>query len=123
MVAYLKLSVRDYIQNTFVSVVVDGQLDGDTFHHPVVRKEVGSRYRLLTDWGVEGESTNMLVVNQAGEPAPGVTLETFEYNSGTDQISNVNVLGDTDADGMLQVTLPASAHWSSVWTRHRVMSS
>lgn len=117
VVAYLNLRVRDYIQNTFVSVVVDGELDGDTFHHPVVRKEVGSRYRLLTDWGVEGESTNMLVVNQAGEPAQGVTLETFEYNSGTDQISNVNVLGDTDADGMLQVTLPASADTQSLLFR------
>ena len=117
VVAYLKLQVRDYIQNTFVSVVVNGELDGETFHHPVVRKEVGSRYRLLTDWGIEGQSTQMLVVDQAGNPAPGVTLETFQYNSGTDQISNVTVLGDTDAEGRLQVTLPASADSQSLLFR------
>jgi len=117
VVAYLKLQVRDYIQNTFVSVVVNGELDGETFHHPVLRKEVGSRYRLLTDWGIEGQSTQMLVVDQAGSPAPGVTLETFEYNSGTDQVSNVTVLGDTDAEGRLQVTLPASADTQSLLFR------
>lgn len=117
VVAYLNLRVRDYIQNTFVSVVVNGTLDGDTFHHPVVRKEVGSRYRLLTDWGIEGESTRMLVVDQAGNPAPGVTLETFRYNSGTDQISDVTVLGDTDAEGRLNVTLPAAADTQSLLFR------
>ncbi|MCE7507125.1 phosphodiester glycosidase family protein [Alloalcanivorax xenomutans] len=109
VVAYLELKVRDYIQNTFVSVVVNGQLDGDTYYHPVVRKEVGSRYRLLTHWGISGQQLDMLVVDQQGNAASGVTVETFTYNSGTDQISDVVVLGTTDAEGRLAVTLPAGS--------------
>ncbi len=54
VVAYLKLHVRDYIQNTAVSVVVNGTLDGATYYHPVIRKDVGSRYRLMTQWGISG---------------------------------------------------------------------
>ncbi|KAF0808762.1 metallophosphoesterase [Alcanivorax sp. S71-1-4] len=108
-VAYLQLSVRDYIQNTFVSVVVNGTLDGDTFRHPVIRKEVGSRYRLMTQWGVSGESLRLLVTDQQGQPAPGVTVETFTYNAANDTISDVNVLGNTDNDGFLNVTLPGVA--------------
>ncbi|MBY6034106.1 phosphodiester glycosidase family protein [Marinobacter daepoensis] len=106
VVAYLELKVRDYIQNTFVSVVVNGHLDGETYHHPVIRKEVGSRYRLMTHWGISGQQLDLLVVDQQGKAAPNVTVETFKYSSGTDQVSDVTVLGQTDSEGRLQVSMP-----------------
>jgi exopolysaccharide biosynthesis protein/methionine-rich copper-binding protein CopC len=106
VVAYLKLHVRDYIQNTAVSVVVNGTLDGTTYRHPVIRKEVGSRYRLMTQWGISGQTLQMLVVDPLGHAAPGVTVETFTYDSVNDTIKNVTVLGVTNAEGKLDVAVP-----------------
>ncbi|MEY1662543.1 phosphodiester glycosidase family protein [Isoalcanivorax beigongshangi] len=101
----LQLAVKDYLQNTAVSVVISGSLNGKPFYHPVLRKEVGSRYRLLTEWGVRGQATRLLVTDAAGQPAAGVEVETFKYNAANDVISDVVPLGRTDADGQLMVTL------------------
>ncbi|AKU99025.1 hypothetical protein AKJ09_05689 [Labilithrix luteola] len=117
VVAYLKLHVRDYVQNTAVSVVVNGTLDGATFYHPVIRKEVGSRYRLMTQWGISGSALQMLVVDPVGKPAPGVTVETFTYNSANDTIANITVLGTTDSEGKLTVPLPSVTNSSTALYR------
>ncbi|MGT2509358.1 phosphodiester glycosidase family protein [Cupriavidus basilensis] len=107
--AILRLKVKDYILNTDVSVTVDGALDGKTFYHPVVRKPVGGRYSLKTTWGVGGRSTKVLVTLGDGRPAAGVKVEMLKYDSATDTVSGVTLLGTTDAQGLLEVTLPTAS--------------
>lgn len=107
--ATLRLKVKDYIQNTDISVTVGGELDGQTYYHPVIRKPVGGRYVLMTNWGVGGQAADLLVVGGDGRPAPGVSVESLVYNSATDTVGNVKPLGSTDAQGLLKVDLPAAS--------------
>ncbi|MGH8447022.1 MAG: phosphodiester glycosidase family protein, partial [Solimonas sp.] len=106
--ATLRLKVKDYIQNTDISVTVAGTLDGKTFYHPVIRKPVGGRYILMTNWGVGGQAADVLVATPDGKAAPGGTVESLVYNTANDTVSNVTRLGTTDAQGMLKVNLPVA---------------
>lgn len=105
-IAILRVTVKDYIHNTDIAITASANLNGKTWYHPVVRKPVGSRYVLMTDWGVGGKAADLLVVGADGKPAPGVTVESLVYNSANDTVSNVNILGVTNAQGMLTVNLP-----------------
>ncbi|CAM3930102.1 calcineurin-like phosphoesterase family protein [Kerstersia gyiorum] len=106
-IATLRLKVKDYIQNTDISVTAAAEVDGKTWYHPVIRKPVGGRYTLMTHWGVGGQATELLVVGADGKPARGVTIESLVYNSANDTVTEVRILGVTDEHGMLRVQLPA----------------
>jgi methionine-rich copper-binding protein CopC len=108
VIATLKLHVKDYIQNTFVAVAVSGMLDGATYYHPTIRKPVGSKYKLMTSWGLQGAASQFLVVDNAGKPAANVNVEMVTYDAANDVVKAVTPLGLTNAEGLLTVQLNAS---------------
>src|SRR5262249_35223106 len=94
--------------NTFVSVAVSGTLDGAIYYHPTIRKPVGSKYQLMTSWGLQGAASQFLVVDGAGKPAANVNVEMVTYDAANDAVKAVTPLGVTNAEGLLTVRLSAS---------------
>lgn len=110
VLATLRLQVKNYIQNTFISVGVNGTLDGRVYYHPVIRKPVGSKYVLMTSWGLQGADSQFLVADNTGKPAAGVNVEMVTYDAANDTVRAVVPLGQTDGEGMLTVRLNASGN-------------
>ncbi len=120
--ALVRLSVADYVANGAVSVVVGGTLDGKPFTYPVLRKEIGGRYRVLTTYAQQGRPTTLQVVDSQGQPAAGVAVESLEYAAATGVVSKQQPLGTTDASGSIAYT-PAAGTGASTELFFRVYAS
>jgi hypothetical protein len=121
--ALIRLSVVDYVANGAVSVVVGGTLNDKPFTYPVLRKEIGGRYRVLTSYAQQGQSNALQIVDASGQPASGVMVESLEYNAATGVVSKQQLIGTTDAKGRLLFTPAASGGSKELFFRVYVKGS
>lgn len=107
--ALMRLKVSDYVASGAVSVVISGSLNGKPFIEPVLRKEIGGRYRLLSGYAQQDKPTLLQVVDAQGQPVVGVVVEQLEYNAATGQVSKQQSLGATNAQGQISYTAAAAS--------------
>ncbi|WP_397535855.1 phosphodiester glycosidase family protein [Roseateles sp.] len=115
--ALIRLRVADYVANGAVSVVVSGSINGKPFVYPVLRKEIGGRYRVLTSYAQQGQTTQLQIVDSSGKPAAGVSVESLEYNAATGLVSKQQLLGVTDAQGRVSYTAAPGTSSKEVFFR------
>lgn len=115
--ALVRLSVADYVASGAVSVVVGGSLNDKPFVYPVLRKEIGGRYRVLTAYAQQGQAGSLQIVDAGGQPAAGVMVESLEYNAATGVVSKQQLIGTTDATGRLPYTPASSAGSKELYFR------
>ncbi|MFN3304060.1 MAG: phosphodiester glycosidase family protein [Roseateles sp.] len=106
--ALMRLKVSDYVASGAVSVVIGGSLNGKPFLEPVLRKEIGGRYKLLSSYAQQGQPTLLQVVDAQGQPVAGVIVEQLEYSAATGQVSKQQSLGTTNAQGQISYTAAAT---------------
>ncbi|WON77728.1 phosphodiester glycosidase family protein [Serratia sp. UGAL515B_01] len=104
-IATIEITLHDYISRGDAALTVSGTLDGKPFYYPVIKKEISSLYRLFNRW-IEKEGTNeLIVVDRNGQVVSGVKIEKVDYNSATDTVSGIEMLGVTDSNGRLSYPL------------------
>ena len=100
-IAQMRLTVEEYVQNSAVSLVLEGELDGEAFHYPVLKQDIGGKYIVISDHAIQGQDNRILITDHNGTPTANVSVEQVIYNTANDEVEETFFLGRTNADGVL----------------------
>ncbi|EGR2830745.1 metallophosphoesterase [Vibrio cholerae] len=114
-IAYIKVSVNEYIKNSDLSIVINGNIDGNRFYFPVIRKPISSKYKLANQWIRKNIEGRMFIIDSDSKPADNVNVEVLQYDFNNDVLLSSEFVGRTNEYGILDYNLSSICEESHEW--------